>query len=87
MFTDPDGYIAGLLGATAVFLSKVGFDRVRGNGHVTKADLAGLASADDMADVKGDVSDLKADITTLKEDFSEVKGWLKGRFGSGEPPR
>lgn len=79
MFTDPDGAVSGLLAGVVVILGKMFvYDRVRGNGHVTKADLAGLASAADMTKVKADVSDLKAD-------FSEVKGWLRGRMG--EPPR
>lgn len=79
MLTDPEGYIGGVVAAAVVILSKLGVDRVRGNGHVTKADLTGLASASDMAAVKTDVAD-------LKKDFAQVKGWLSGRFGSGEPP-
>ena len=71
MFTDPEGYVGGVIAAAALIVSKLGLDRVRGNGHVTKADLVGLASA--------------KDIIEIKEDVAEIKGWLRGRIG--EPPR
>ena len=78
MFTDPEGYFGGVIAAAALIITKVGFDRVRGNGHVTKADLASLASAKDMREVKKDVAE-------VKEDVASIKGWLTGRMG--EPPR
>ena len=65
MFTDPDGYVSGVLAAAAVILGKVGFDRVRGNGHVTKEEFRCL--------------DAKVDC--ISEAVSSIDGWLRGRMG------
>jgi len=65
MFTDPDGYVSGVLAAAAVIFGKVGFDRIRGNGHVTKEEFRCL--------------DAKVD--GISKAVSSIDGWLRGRMG------
>ena len=65
MLTDPEGYVSGVLAAAAIILGKVGFDRVRGNGHVTKEEFRAL--------------DKKVDC--ISEAVSSIDGWLRGRMG------